>query len=527
MTTKTIALEHLGLAPRHDIHHNLPAPALVEHAIRREEGVLVRSGALATRTGARTGRSPDAKFLVDTPEVHADIWWGDVNRPMPPETFERFRRKVVEYLSDRELYVFDGFAGADPEYRLPVRVVTETAWHNLFAHQLFLRPGRAELAGHEAEFTILHAPHLEADPADGTGSGAFVLLDLSRGLILIGGTQYAGEIKKSIFSVMNWLMPHRAVLPMHCSANVGRDGDTALFFGLSGTGKTTLSADPERRLIGDDEHGWSTNGVFNFEGGCYAKCIRLSQEKEPEIWAAIRFGSVVENVVVDPATRTVDYDDDSITENTRVAYPVDFIPNAMIPGIGGHPRTIVFLTADAFGVLPPIARLSRDQAMYHFISGYTAKVAGTEAGVTEPKATFSACFGAPFLPLHPSRYAEKLGRRLDQHDTAVWLVNTGWTGGPYGEGRRMDLKHTRAMVSAAISGELDRVSYSPHPVFRVDVPERVPGVPDRVLDPRSTWEDGTAYDAKASHLAELFRKNFEKFGNVASEIAKAGPRAGA
>jgi phosphoenolpyruvate carboxykinase (ATP) len=381
------------------------------------------------------------------------------------------------------------------------------------------------LAGHAAEFTILHAPNLEADPADGTGSGAFVLVDLSRGLILIGGTQYAGEIKKSIFSVMNWLMPRRAVLPMHCSANVGRDGNTALFFGLSGTGKTTLSADPERRLIGDDEHGWSTNGVFNFEGGCYAKCIRLSQEKEPEIWAAIRFGSVVENVVVDPATRTVDYDDDSITENTRVAYPVDFIPNAMIPGIGGHPRTIVFLTADAFGVLPPIARLSRDQAMYHFISGYTAKVAGTEAGVTEPKATFSACFGAPFLPLHPSRYAEKLGKRLDQHDTVVWLVNTGWTGGPYGEGRRMDLKHTRAMVSAAISGELNRVSYSPHPVFRVEVPKKVPGVPDRVLDPRSTWEDGAAYDAKASQLADLFRKNFEKFGDVASEIAKAGPRA--
>ncbi|HJR52847.1 MAG TPA: phosphoenolpyruvate carboxykinase (ATP) [Gemmatimonadota bacterium] len=521
---KSIDLEKHGLAPRKDVHHNLPAPALVEHAVRRDEGLLVRSGALATTTGSRTGRSPDAKFLVDDGEVHDEIWWGEVNKPMPVETFDRFHRKVADYLSDRELYVFDGFAGADTEYRLPVRVVTETAWHNLFAHQLFLRPGRAELAGHRPEFTILHAPHLAADPADGTGSGAFVLVDLSRGLILIGGTEYAGEIKKSIFSVMNWLMPHRAVLPMHCSANVGKGGDTALFFGLSGTGKTTLSADPERRLIGDDEHGWSTNGVFNFEGGCYAKCIRLSQEKEPEIWAAIRFGSVVENVVVDPATRTVDYDDDSITENTRVAYPVDFIPNAMIPGIGGHPRTILFLTADAFGVLPPIARLSRDQAMYHFISGYTAKVAGTEAGVTEPKATFSACFGAPFLPLHPSRYAEKLGKRLDQHDTAVWLVNTGWTGGPYGEGRRMDLKHTRAMVSAAIAGELDGVSFKPHPVFRVEVPERVPGVPDRVLDPRSTWEDGAAYDAKASQLAELFRKNFEKFGDVASEIAKAGPR---
>ena len=527
MTTKTIGLEHLGLAPQRDIHHNLPAPTLIEHAIRREEGVLVRSGALATKTGARTGRSPDAKFLVDEPEVHGDVWWGEVNRPMPPETFERFRHKVVEYLSDRELYVFDGFAGADPEYRLPVRVVTEKAWHNLFAHQLFLRPGRSELARHEPEFTILHAPGLDADPADGTGSNAFVLGSFGRGLILIGGTHYAGEIKKSIFGVMNWLMPRRGVLPMHCSANVGRNRDTALFFGLSGTGKTTLSADPERRLIGDDEHGWSTDGVFNFEGGCYAKCIRLSQEKEPEIWSAIRFGSVVENVVVDPVTRTVDYDDDSITENTRAAYPVDFIPGAMIPGIGGHPRTILFLTADAFGVLPPIARLSREQAMYHFISGYTAKVAGTEAGVTEPKATFSACFGAPFLPLHPSRYAEMLGKRLDQHATAVWLVNTGWTGGPYGEGHRMELKHTRAMVSAALNGKLDETSFTRHPVFRIDVPDKVPDVPDRVLDPRATWDDGEAYDAKARQLAELFRKNFEKFGDVPGEIAKAGPRAGA
>ena len=525
MKTKTIGLEELGLEPRRDVHHNLPAPALIEHAIRREEGVLVRSGALATTTGARTGRSPDAKFTVDEPEVHDEIWWGDVNRPVSRETFDRLQRKVADHLSDRELYVFDGFAGADPEYQLSVRVVNEKAWHNLFAHQLFLRPRRSQLAAHEPEFTILHAPELEADPAtDGTGSTAFVLLSLTRGLILIGGTQYAGEIKKSIFTVMNWLMPHQGVLPMHCSANVGADGRTALFFGLSGTGKTTLSADPERRLIGDDEHGWSNDGVFNFEGGCYAKCIRLSPEKEPEIWAAIRFGAVVENVVYDEETRVVDYNDDSITENTRAAYPVDFIPGAMIPGIGGHPRTIVFLTADAFGVLPPIARLSREQAMYHFISGYTAKVAGTEAGVTEPKATFSACFGSPFLPLHPTRYAEMLGKRLDQHSTAVWLVNTGWTGGPYGEGHRMELKHTRAMVSAALAGELDDVSFTRHPVFRVDVPDRVPDVPDRVLDPRATWDDGEAYDAKARQLAQLFQKNFEKFGDVVADIARAGPR---
>jgi phosphoenolpyruvate carboxykinase (ATP) len=525
LTTHTNGLDRLGLEPRRQVHLNLSVPALVEHAIRRGEGHLVRSGALATRTGARTGRSPDAKFTVDEPEIHDEIWWGAVNKPMPPETFDRLHRKVAEYLSDRELFVFDGYAGADPEHRLAVRVVNEQAWHNLFAHQLFLRPGRTELSGHSPEFTILHAPDLEADPAtDGTGSTAFVLLSLARGLILIGGTQYAGEMKKSIFSVMNWLMPRRGVLPMHCSANVGREGDTALFFGLSGTGKTTLSADPARRLIGDDEHGWSNDGVFNFEGGCYAKCIHLSQEKEPEIWSAIRFGSVVENVVFDEKTRIVDYDDGSITENTRAAYPVDFIPGAMIPGIGGHPRTIVFLTADAFGVLPPIARLSKEQAMYHFISGYTAKVAGTEAGVTEPKATFSACFGAPFLPLHPIRYAEKLGKRLDRHATTVWLVNTGWTGGPYGEGHRMELRYTRAMVSAALRGDLERASFTPHPVFRVDVPDRVADVPARVLDPRATWDDGEAYDAKARQLATLFRENFEKYGDVSRDIAIAGPR---
>jgi phosphoenolpyruvate carboxykinase (ATP) len=525
VTTKATGLEELGLEPSSDVHRNLSAPALVEHAIRRGEGSLVRSGALATTTGAHTGRSPDAKFTVDEPEVHDEIWWGEVNKPVSPEAFERLRRKVSEYLSDQELFVFDGFAGADPAYRLSVRVVTEKAWHNLFARQLFLRPDRSELNAHEPEFTILHAPDLQADPeTDGTGSTAFVLVSLSHGLILIGGTHYAGEIKKSIFGVMNWRMPRRDVLPMHCSANVGEDGGTALFFGLSGTGKTTLSADPERRLIGDDEHGWSQDGVFNFEGGCYAKCIKLSQKKEPEIWAAIRFGSVVENVVFDEATRVVDYDDDSITENTRAGYPVHFIPGAVIPGVGGHPRTILFLTADAFGVLPPISRLSRDQAMYHFISGYTAKVAGTEAGVTEPKATFSACFGAPFLPLPPTRYAQMLGERIDRHDAAVWLVNTGWTGGPYGVGKRMDLKHTRAMVGAALAGELDGASFTPHAVFGVEVPDHVPEVPDEVLDPRATWEDGEAYDAKARQLAELFRRNFEKFGHVGSEIAQAGPR---
>jgi phosphoenolpyruvate carboxykinase (ATP) len=521
LTGKSIGLEKHGLVPRKRVHRNLPAPALVEHAIRREEGLLARSGALATTTGDRTGRSPDAKFLVDDAEVHDEIWWGEVNRPMLVETFERFHRRVTEYLADRELYVFDGFAGADPEYRLPVRVVTETAWHNLFAHQLFLRPGRAELAGHEAEFTILHAPNLEADPADGTGSGAYVLLDLSRGLILIGGTQYAGEIKKSIFSVMNWLMPHRAVLPMHCSANVGRDGDTALFFGLSGTGKTTLSADPERRLIGDDEHGWSTNGVFNFEGGCYAKCIRLSQEKEPEIWAAIRFGSVVENVVVDPATRTVDYDDDSITENTRVAYPVDFIPNAMIPGIGGHPRAILFLTADAFGVLPPLSQLTPEQAMYHFLSGYTARVAGTEAGVREPQATFSTCFGAPFMPRHPAVYAAMLRDRIAARGVRCWLVNTGWSGGAYGTGERISIAHTRALVHAALDRVLERVPMRPDPAFGLLVPEACPGVPKEVLQPRNAWRDKRAYDETAAEVARRFEANFVQFAGAVDERVRA------
>ncbi|MGH7587677.1 MAG: phosphoenolpyruvate carboxykinase (ATP), partial [Gemmatimonadota bacterium] len=377
---------------------------------------------------------------------------------------------------------------------------------------------------HAPGFTILHAPNLRGDPeTDGIGDEAFVLLSFEKRLILIGGTHYTGEMKNSIFTVMNHLMPHRDVLPMHCSANVGHDGDTALFFGLSGTGKTTLSADPERCLIGDDEHGWSEDGVFNFEGGCYAKCIRLSEETEPQIWAAIRFGTVLENVVVEPETRRVDFDDESITENTRAGYPVDFIPGAVIPGLGGHPRTVLFLTADAFGVLPPISRLTGEQAMYHFISGYTAKVAGTEAGVTEPKATFSACFGAPFLPLPPTRYAEMLGDRLERHGTRVYLVNTGWTGGSYGVGRRMNLGHTRAMVSAALNGELENARFTAHPIFGVEVPDRCPAVPEKVLDPRSTWDDPDAYDAKARELAGRFEENFVKFAGVPEQIAAAGP----
>ena len=524
MTSSELDLSAIGIHGAPTAFRNLSVPELFEHAVVHGEGELVLSGALRTTTGERTGRSPEAKRIVEEPGVTDDIWWGDVNRPIDSETFDRVHEKVAAHLSERTLYVFDGYAGADPRYRLDVRIVNELAWHNLFVHQLFLRPGHDELEEHRPGFTILHAPNLRADPeTDGTDDEAFVLLSFERRLVLIGGTHYAGEMKKSIFTVMNHLMPRRDVLPMHCSANIGRDGDTALFFGLSGTGKTTLSADPERRLIGDDEHGWSEDGVFNFEGGCYAKCIRLAEEKEPQIWAAIRFGAVVENVVVDPMTRRVDFDDDSITENTRAGYPVDFIPGAVIPGIGGHPRTVLFLTADAFGVLPPISRLTGEQAMYHFISGYTAKVAGTEAGVTEPKATFSACFGAPFLPLHPTRYAEMLGDRLERHGTRVYLVNTGWTGGPYGVGRRMNLDHTRAMVSAALKGELEKARFTAHPIFGVHVPDRCPDVPDEVLDPRSTWNDTDAYDAKARELARRFEQNFVKFEGIPEQIAAAGP----
>ncbi|MFN2383938.1 MAG: phosphoenolpyruvate carboxykinase (ATP) [Gemmatimonadota bacterium] len=521
MATRTaVNLGAAGLRPTGEVFSNLSAPQLVEHSVRRGEGMLVRSGALRATTGDRTGRSPDAKRVAEDPDVAGEIWWGAVNTPVAPAAFDALHREVAAYLERRPLYVFDGFAGADPEHRLNVRVINAFAWHNLFARQLFLRPTEDELAGHEPGFTILSAPLM-----NGPDGGPFVWLSFARRLVLIGGTQYAGEMKKSIFTVMNYLMPQQGVLPMHCSANIGADGDTALFFGLSGTGKTTLSADPERRLIGDDEHGWSKTGVFNFEGGCYAKCIKLSHKNEPQIWDAIRFGSVLENVAVDEATRAVDYDSDALTENTRAAYPVDYIENAVIPGVGGHPRTIIFLTADAFGVLPPIARLDEAQAMYHFLSGYTSKLAGTEAGITEPKTAFSACFGAPFLPLPPTRYAEMLGERIARHEASVYLVNTGWTGGPYGEGQRMDLAHTRAMVRAALTDGLDGAGFHPHPVFGISVPDGCPGVPADVLDPRTTWSDPAAYDAKAHELAGRFRENFATFEGVSKEIAAAGPTA--
>jgi phosphoenolpyruvate carboxykinase (ATP) len=507
-------------------HFNLSVPELIEAAVKRNEAVLTADGALRATTGAFTGRSPKDKYIVADPSVRDHIDWGPVNQPMEPEKFDGLLKRLESYLADKEVFIFDGFAGADPDYRLPIRVINEYAWHNLFVRQLFIRPTEEELKTHTPQFTVVCAPHFKADPAvDGTRSETVIAVSFERKMVIIAGTQYAGEMKKSIFSVMNHLLPDHGVMPMHCSANVGKDGDVALFFGLSGTGKTTLSADPERFLIGDDEHGWSDRGVFNFEGGCYAKCIGLTKEKEPQIWEAIRFGTVLENVVLDD-NRRPDFHDNSLTENTRAAYPVDYIPGAVIPGIAGHPNVILFLTADAFGVLPPIAKLTPEQAMYHFLSGYTSKLAGTERGVTEPEATFSTCFGAPFLPRPPHVYAEMLGEKISKHNVDVYLVNTGWTGGPYGVGKRMNLEYTRAMVRAAISGELRNVDYVTDPVFGLAMPTECPGVPSYLLNPRNTWQNGEEYDQKAKELAERFYKNFAKFGQVSDAIKNAGPKAG-
>jgi phosphoenolpyruvate carboxykinase (ATP) len=527
--TDTIArgLSRLGIVRTGRVFANLSGPRLVEEALARGEGTLTIDGALVARTGKRTGRSPGDKYLVKYAdrESAARIAWGKVNQPIAPETFERLRARVNAYLQGRDLFVVDAYAGADRRYGLPIRLVTEFAWHALFARQLFRRIDAGALAAHQPEWTVIGAPRFYADPAvDGTKSETAVILDVEQKLILICGTEYAGENKKSIFSTLNYVLPLQGVLPMHCSANAGPDGDVALFFGLSGTGKTTLSADPERKLIGDDEHGWSDDGVFNFEGGCYAKCINLSRENEPQIWNAIRFGSVVENVVVDPDTRAADYADDSLTENTRVAYPVEYIDNAELSGMGGHPRTIVFLTADAFGVLPPIARLTPAQARYHFLSGYTAKAAGTEIGVKDPEATFSACFGAPFLPLSAQVYADMLGEKLARHGARVFLLNTGWTGGPFGVGQRIKLAHTRAMVRAALVGALDEIDTYVDPVFGLHVPLRIPGVPDTIMHPRKTWRNPNAYDAKARDLAARFVENFKQFEDVPEEVLAAGPR---
>lgn len=518
--------EHGISTDRATTHWNLSTAALVEEAARRSEGVVTAEGPFNAITSPYTGRSPEDKYVVDEPSSCERIWWGKVNRPLGEDAFERLRAKVVSHLSTVDRFVVDCHVGADPRYRVPLRVVSEKAWNALFARNMFIVPSLPELASHHPEFTVLHAPNVTAEPAtDGTNSEAFVCLHFGRGEVIIGGTSYAGEIKKAMFAVMNYLLPLREVLPMHCSANMDADGNTAVFFGLSGTGKTTLSSDPTLTLIGDDEHGWSDHGVFNFEGGCYAKVIKLSAEGEPEIFATTqRFGTILENVVVDPDTRAIDLDDDSITENTRGSYPISFIPNASPDGMGNHPRDIVFLTADAFGVLPPISRLTPEQARYYFLSGYTAKVAGTERGVTDPEATFSVCFGAPFLPLPPQTYSGMLGEKITKHGSRVWLVNTGWTGGPFGVGERMRLSHTRAMLRAAVTGQLDEVTCEREPHFGLEIPTSCPEVPSEVLRPRDTWENPNAYDAQARNLAGMFKENFTKYAeHVPEEVRSAGP----
>jgi phosphoenolpyruvate carboxykinase (ATP) len=525
---RTHGLEALGIVRSGQVHWNLSPAALYEAAIRRDEGHIAAEGPLVCRTGQHTGRSPNDKFVVKEPSSEKHVHWGAVNRPVEEANFDALHRDMMAFVRDKDLFVLDAWAGADPSYRLPIRVVTEFAWHSLFARNMFIpETDAARLSEHAPQFTVIDIPSFKADPArHGTRSDVFIFVNFGRKLVLIGGTSYAGEIKKSVFTILNYTLPLRGVLSMHCSANVGVAGDTALFFGLSGTGKTTLSSDPQRRLVGDDEHGWSDQGVFNFEGGCYAKVIKLSPEAEPQIYQTTRrFGTILENVVIDPNTRRLDLDDPSLTENTRGSYPISFIDNSVPSGLAGHPSNIVMLTADAYGVLPPIARLTPAGAMYHFLSGYTARVAGTEKGVTEPKATFSTCFGAPFLPLHPNVYAKMLGEKIAAHQARVWLVNTGWTGGPYGIGSRMRISHTRAMITAALGGHLDKVQYHRHPVFNLEMPTSCPGVPPEVLDPRTTWPDKAAYDAQAQALAKMFVENFKTFENdVAPGVKEAGPR---
>jgi phosphoenolpyruvate carboxykinase (ATP) len=503
---------------------NLSVPQLIEIAVQRGEGTLSSTGALSVKTGKFTGRSPDDRYIVDDETTHNKIDWGKINHPISENNFEKIFSRMKKNVQGKEFYIFDGFVGACLDTRLAIRVITDKAWHSLFANQIFIRPTQKELKNHEPEFTLLSVNDFGAIPeSEGTRTETFIILNFKKRIILIGSTSYAGEIKKAIFSALNYLLPQKDVFPMHCSANVGKDGNSALFFGLSGTGKTTLSADPERRLVGDDEHGWSDSSIFNFEGGCYAKCINLKKENEPQIWNAIRFGTVMENVVIKNATRDPDFSDESFTENTRAVYPLDFIPGSIIPSVADHPKVIIFLTADAFGVMPPISRLSKEAAMYHFMSGYTSKLAGTERGITEPKETFSQCFGAPFMPLHAKIYADMLGRKIDQHHTKVYLVNTGWSGGPYGVGKRINLTYTRAMVRAALTDGLANIEFYNDGIFNLEIPVTCPGVPLEILEPRNTWSDKRKYDSSARKLARLFVKNFEKFGKVPKEIQKAGP----
>lgn len=520
-------LAELGLSNARNVKLNLSVRELVEETITKEQGILTSSGALACNTGEFTGRSPKDKFVVEDLKTKDTIWWGDVNHKFSVESFNTLYQKVLSHLEKRELYIKESFACANPKYKLSIRVVTETPWQSLFANNLFLRPSGKELENFKADWTILCAPGFKADPkTDGTRAHNFTIIDFTKKIILIGGSAYTGEIKKGIFTVLNYILPHeKRVLSMHCSANIGADGDTAVFFGLSGTGKTTLSADANRKLIGDDEHGWDESSVFNFEGGCYAKCVNLTKEKEPQIFGAIKFGTLLENVKCYEGTKTVNYEDVSITENTRAAYPIDFIDNAVEPSIGNTPKNIFFLTADAFGVLPPISKLTAGQAMFHFISGYTAKVAGTEAGVTEPQTTFSACFGKPFLPLHPTKYAELLGEKLRDGKINVWLINTGWTGGSYGTGERISLKFTRAMITAALSGELSKVNYNEHPVFGLQMPVSCPNVPAEILNPENTWKNKSDYADTAKKLATAFIKNFNAYKEFANEeILAGGPK---
>jgi phosphoenolpyruvate carboxykinase (ATP) len=523
----SVGLAKQGLSPSGQVHWNLIAPELMQAAARRGEGEFAAGGPFVAITSPHTGRSPNDKFVVKEPSSENDVDWGKVNQPYAQDKYETLLADVREYLNGREeLFVEDLYCGADPAFRLSVRYVSPNAWHMAFVRNMFIRPEPSELPTFDPNFTVLHAPEFQADPErHGTRTGTFIVLNFAERTILIGGTRYAGELKKSMFTVMNYYLPKQGVLSMHCSANTGKAGDTALFFGLSGTGKTTLSADPKRALIGDDEHGWSKNGTFNFEGGCYAKVINLSPEQEPDIYKTTQmFGTILENVLLDPGTKQVKFDDQSITENTRASYPLPYIPNHVPDGRGGHPKNVVFLTADAFGVLPPISRLTPDQAMYYFLSGYTAKVAGTERGVTEPQATFSSCFGAVFLVWPPTKYAEMLGELLNEHGSKVWLVNTGWSGGAYGTGKRMKLAYTRAMIDAALSGALDDAETRTDPIFGLSVPAAIPNVPSEVLDPRGTWADAAAYDAQAHKLADMFRNNFQKFAGAPQSIRDAGPR---
>ena len=519
-----VGLDYHGLGNVACAYWNLTAPDLYEEAILRGEGAIAEGGPLVVLTGEHTGRSAKDKFIVQDDISNEGVDWGDVNRPISPAHFDNLHRRMLAYLQNRDVFVQDLFGGADPKHRLAVRVITEHAWHSLFARNMLIAPTPEEAAAFEPQFTIIQAPDFEADPAiDGTLTRTGILVNFAKRIVLICGTSYAGEIKKSVFSILNHLLPPQGVMPMHCSANIGPDGDTAIFFGLSGTGKTTLSADASRTLIGDDEHGWGENGVFNFEGGCYAKMIKLSAEAEPEIYATTkRFGTVLENVVMDPATRQLDLDDGSLTENTRGAYPISFIPNASETGKGGHPRNVIMLTADAFGVLPPIARLTPSQAMYHFLSGYTAKVAGTEKGLgNEPQATFSTCFGAPFMSRHPSVYGNLLRKLIAEHGVHCWLVNTGWSGGEYGVGKRMSIQHTRALLHAALDGTLDKQDFRRDPNFGFDVPVSCPQVPSNILDPRQTWADKAAYDKRAQDLVDRFIKNFAKYEAYVDEDVKA------